>query len=307
MFTVSCINRTLTVTRAGVIESDTIGPVSIIIGFYAASERSPMSYETIIFEKSEGVAKITLNRLDNLNALNDAMQEDLMSVFEDIAKADDIRVLVIAGAGRAFSAGADIRQRFLDPIEKSKTGEVNMALVDTFTRVGVAAIRRIEQPIIASINGAAVGFGCTLSLTCDLRIASDKARFGLGFVRMGVTPEFGSTYYLPRIVGPAKSLELLFTGKIIDAAEAKEIGLVNQVVPADELENVTMELAKNIAKAPPMSIRMIKKGVYQGMENDADTQVLWEHLVFTRARQTEDHEEGVRSFLEKREPEFKGK
>lgn len=266
-----------------------------------------MSYETIIFEKSEGVAAITLNRPDNLNALNDAMQEDLMSVFDDIAKDDGIRVVVITGSGRAFSAGADIRQRFLDPIEKSKTGEVNMALVDTFTRVGVAAIRRIEQPIIASINGAAVGFGCTLSLTCDLRIASDKAKFGLGFVRMGLTPEFGSTFYLPRIVGMAKSLELLFTGKIIDAAEAKEIGLVNQVVPADELETATMEMAKSIAKAPPMSIRMIKKGIYQGMENDADTQVLWEHLVFTRSRQTEDHEEGVRSFLEKRDPEFKGK
>jgi enoyl-CoA hydratase/carnithine racemase len=266
-----------------------------------------MSYETIVFEKTDGVAVITLNRPDNLNALNDAMQADLMTVFDDIAKDDGVRVVVITGAGRAFSAGADIRQRFLDPIEKSKAGEVNMALVETFTRVGVAAIRRIEQPIIASINGAAVGFGCTLSLTCDLRIASDKSRFGLGFVRLGVTPEFGSTYYLPRIVGVAKSLELLFTGKIIDAVEAKEIGLVNQVVPADELEAVSMKMAKTIAKAPPMSIRMIKRGIYQGMENDADTQVLWEHLVFTRARQTEDHEEGVRSFLEKRDPEFKGR
>ena len=167
--------------------------------------------------------------------------------------------------------------------------------------------RRIEKPIIASINGDAVGFGCTLSLTCDIRIASETARFGLGFVRIGVTPEFGSTFFLPRIVGVAKALELLFTGKIIDAAEAKEIGMVNQVVPADHLEKATLEMARAIAMAPPLSIRMIKKGVYQGLENDLDTQVLWEHLVFTMARQTEDHYEGIKAFLEKRKPDFKGK
>jgi enoyl-CoA hydratase/carnithine racemase len=266
-----------------------------------------MSYETLILKKKDGIATLTLNRPDNLNALNDTMQDECMEVFEDLAKDDDVRVVVITGAGRAFSAGADIKQRFLDPIEKSKTGEVNMALMHTFTRVGVAAIRRIEKPIIAAINGAAVGFGCTLSLTCDIRIAADTARFGLGFIRLGVTPEFGSTFFLPRLVGVAKALELLFTGKIIDAAEAKEIGMVNQVVPADQLEAAVMEMAQGIVKAPPLSIKMIKKGVYQGLEGDLETQVLWEHLAFTMARQTEDHLEGVKSFLEKREPEFKGR
>jgi len=160
-----------------------------------------MSYETIELQKTEGIATITLNRPKKLNALNDTMQEDLMEVFTDVAKDDSVRVVVITGAGRAFSAGADIQQRFLDPIEKSKTGEVNLALMHTFTRVGVHAIRRIEKPIIASINGPAVGFGCTLSMTCDIRIAAEDARFGLGFVRMGLTPEFGSTYFLPRLVG----------------------------------------------------------------------------------------------------------
>ena len=266
-----------------------------------------MSYESIILEKNDGIATVTLNRPDNLNALNDTMQDECMAVFEDLAKDDNVRVVVITGEGRAFSAGADIRQRFLEPIEKSKRGEVNMALMHTFTRVGVQAIRRIEKPIIASINGDAVGFGCTLSLTCDIRIASETARFGLGFVRLGVTPEFGSTFFLPRIVGVAKALELLFTGKIIDAAEAKEIGMVNQVVPADQLKTATLEMARTIVKAPPLSIKMIKKGVYQGLESDLDTQVLWEHLVFTMARQTEDHHEGVKAFMEKRKPEFKGK
>lgn len=266
-----------------------------------------MSYETIKYDRSGGIATVTFNRPDKLNALNDTMQDELMAIFEEVARDDSVRVLVFTGEGRAFSAGADIGQRFLEPIEKSKKGEVNLALMHTFTRVGVAALKRIEKPILAMINGAAVGFGCTLSLVCDIRIASQAARFGLGFVRLGVTPEFGSTYFLPRLVGLGNALELLFTGKIISAEEAKEMGMVNHVVPPEELEKVTYEMAETIAKAPPFSIRMIKRGIYQGIDADLESQVLWEHLVFNTARQTEDHLEGVNAFLEKRDPLFKGK
>lgn len=266
-----------------------------------------MKFETVVLEKVEGIATITLNRPDRLNALNDKMGEELLVVLGDVAADDDVRVVVFTGAGRAFSAGADVQERFIDTWEKTKTGELNPALLGTFTRVGVPAIRRIEKPIIASINGPAVGFGCTLALNCDIRLASEAARFGLVFVRMGVTPEFGSTYFLPRLVGVAKALELLFTGRIIDAREAREIGLVNRVVPADELRKATSELASSIAKGPPISLRMIKKGIYMGVDNDLDTQVQWEHLAFNMCRQTEDHLEGAKSFLEKREPKFRGR
>lgn len=266
-----------------------------------------MNYETVALERVEGIATITLNRPERLNALNDRMAQELLAVFGDVAEDDGVRIVILTGAGRAFSAGADIQERFIDPIEKSKRGELNIALLDTFARVGVPAIRRIDKPIIAAVNGPAVGFGCTLALTCDIRIASEAARFGLAFVRMGLTPEFGSTYFLPRLVGVAKSLELLFTGRIIDAKEAKEIGMVNQVVPADELKTAVYEMARSIAKGPPISIRMIKKGIYQGIDADLDMQLQWEHLALNMCRQTEDHLEGARSFLGKREPEFKGK
>jgi len=266
-----------------------------------------MSYETIKYEKSAAIATITFNRPDKLNALNDTMQDELMGLFDEVAGDDDVRVLVFAGAGKAFSAGADIGQRFLEPIEKSKKGETNLALMHTFTRVGVSALKRIGIPIIAMVNGAAVGFGCTLSLVCDIRIASRAARFGLGFVRLGVTPEFGSTYFLPRLVGLGNALELLFTGKIISAEEAKEIGMVNRVVSPEQLEKVTYEMAETIAQAPPVSIRMIKRGIYQGIDADLESQVLWEHLVFNMARQTEDHLEGINAFLEKRDPRFRGR
>ena len=266
-----------------------------------------MNYETVIVEQAEGIATITLNRPEKLNALNDTMGEELLKVLTDAGTDDSVRVIVITGAGRAFSAGADVKERFIDTWEKIKRGELNPALLPTFTRVGVSAIRRIEKPIIASINGPAVGFGCTLSLNCDIRIASEAARFGLVFVRMGVTPEFGSTYFLPRLVGMAKALELLFTGRIFDAKEAKEIGMVNQVVPADQLKKATYEMASSIAKAPPISLRMIKRGIYMGVDNDLNTQTNWEHLAFNMCRQTEDHFEGAKSFLENREPHFKGR
>jgi len=266
-----------------------------------------MSYETILYEKSKGIATITFNRPDKLNALNDKMQEELMGLFGEIAEDEGVRVLVFTGSGKAFSAGADIGQRFLEPIERSRKGEANLALMHTFTRVGVAALKRIEKPILSMINGTAVGFGCTLSLVCDIRIAAESARFGLGFVRLGVTPEFGSTYFLPRLVGLGNALELLFTGKIISAAEAKEMGMVNHVVPSEDLASFTYGMAETIAQAPPLSIRMIKRGIYQGIDADLESQVLWEHLVFNTARQTEDHLEGINAFLEKRDPRFRGK
>lgn len=268
-----------------------------------------MKYQTILLDKAEGIATLTLNRPERLNALNDQMAEELVDVLHVIDKDDEIRVLVITGAGRAFCSGADVRDRFMRLIEEAKKGEgrVERLGVGRFAEEACMALQKLRPPVIASINGPAVGFGCTLALACDMRIASDEARLGLVFVRVGLTPEFGSTYFLPRLVGIAKACELVFTGKIIDATEAKEIGLVNQVVPAAQLKATTDELAKSIAEGPPLAIQLAKGGLHQGLSNDLSTQLQYETFAISTCRQTQDHEEGARAFLEKRKPVFQGK
>jgi enoyl-CoA hydratase/carnithine racemase len=263
-----------------------------------------MKYETILLKKTEGIATITLNQPDKLNVFSHKMMDELLKMLSDIASDVDARVVVLTGAGRVFSAGLDIREHFVQSIEKRKRGELNIALQDFFSKKGVTAIMNLGKPIVAAINGPAVGLGCTICLACDLRIASEKARLNLGFAQLGVTPEFGSTYFLPRLIGIGRSLELLYTGKTVDAQEAKEMGLVNEVVPADSLMEVTWEMAQTIAKAPPIAVRLIREGIYQGANVDINTALRWEHFA---CLSTNDHEEAVKSFLEKRTPSFKGK
>lgn len=265
-----------------------------------------MEYQTIILEKKENIGTITLNRPEKLNALNDKMAEELVDVFGVADKDDDIRVVVITGAGRAFSAGADIQEFFLTKIEERKKG-ITRDVTDDFIELIPVALAKVRKPVIASINGPAVGFGCTITLGCDVRIASENARFSLAFARVCLSPEMGSSYFLPRLVGIGKACELVFTARVIEAREAKEMGLVNQVVPADELTRATYEMASSIAKLAPLAIRVSKRVLYRGMDNDLTTQVQYEAFAIDYLRGTEDHEEGARAFLEKREPIFKGR
>lgn len=266
-----------------------------------------MSYETIILEKKENIATITLNRPEKLNAENPKMAEELVEVFDVVDKDDDVRVVVITGAGRAFCAGADIQERFLGRIERRKRG-ITEDVTREFSEVGCAALAKIRKPVIASINGAAVGVGCTLALACDIRIASENARFSLPFARVGLLPEFGATYFLPRLIGMGKACELVFTARMIDAGEAKEIGLVNQVVPHAKLSEATYEMAKSMTKLAPLSLQLSKRALYQGMTaSDLASQLQYEAFALNYLYATEDHEEGGRAFLEKREPIFKGK
>jgi len=246
------------------------------------------------------------SRPEKLNAVNDKMAEELVDVFGVVDNDDDIRVVVMTGAGRAFSAGADIQEFFLTKIEERKKGATHDVTNDFIEGIPLA-LARVRKPVIASINGAAVGFGCTITLGCDVRIASENARFSLAFARVGLSPEMGSTYFLPRLVGIGKACELVFTGKTIDAKEAKEMGLVNQVVPADELTKVTYEMASSIARLAPLAMRLSKRGLYRGMNNDLITQVQYEAFAIDWLRGTEDHEEGAKAFLEKRDPIFKGR
>lgn len=264
-------------------------------------------YETIILEKEENIATITLNRPEKLNAENPKLAEELIDVFGVVDRDDDVKVVVITGAGRAFCAGADLKERFLKRVEDKKKGIVE-DVTREFSEVGCMALARVRRPVIASINGPAIGVGCTLALACDIRIASEKATFGLTFARVGLMPEFGSTYLLPRLIGVGKACELVFTARMIDAKEAKEIGLVNQVVPHDELSQKTYEMAKSITKLAPLSIQLSKRALYQGMSaTDLASHLQYEAFAVNYLYGTEDLEEGARAFLEKREPTFRGK
>jgi enoyl-CoA hydratase/carnithine racemase len=265
-----------------------------------------MAYSTIILDKAEGIATLTLNRPEKLNALNEAMAAELLDAFTQVEQDNDVRVLIITGAGRAFWAGGDVKDLFLKGIEERKRGEETFDLLGWLHK-SCLQLRNMPKPVIASINGHAVGIGVTLPLQCDLRIASEEATFSVPFVRLGIIPEFGSTHSLTRLIGLAKACELVFTGKSIGAREAKEIGLINEVVAAAELKTATYELAKTIAQGAPVAMQMAKEGLYQGADADIQTQLRYESLAFGILLPSEDHEEAVRAFLEKRQPTFKGK
>ena len=266
-----------------------------------------MFYKTIISEKTENFITITLNRPDKMNASNDQMTEDLMKCFENIDKDEDIRTVIITGAGKAFCAGADLRERFLPKIEQRKQGALKDATRE-FAELGALALSQIRKVTIAAINGIATGFGCSLALGCDIRIASSIAKLGFPFLRVGIIPEFGSTFYLPRLVGISKACELVFTGRTIDAEEAKDIGLVSHVVPIEKLMEETYAMARKIGQMAPLALEISKRALYQGLRSaDLGSHLQYESLALVHLFGTADHEEGVRSLLEKREPKFKGR
>ena len=265
-----------------------------------------MSYETIILEKEEGVATITFNRPERLNAFNSQMIDEFMDVLKDCGSDEGVRVVVITGAGQAFCSGADV-EWFSELIEQRRGGiEVAEIMPSMFEDLPLI-LGGMVKPTIAAINGDAVGLGFTTALACDIRIASDSARMGAIFVRMGVIPECGSTYLLPRVVGIAKALELVLTARMVDANEAKEIGLVNQVVVADDLKSATMRMAGRIAGWPPVAVQIAKRGLYQGLATDLHTQVQFESFGLGICYRTEDHAEAVKAFLEKRPATFHGR
>jgi 2-(1,2-epoxy-1,2-dihydrophenyl)acetyl-CoA isomerase len=266
-----------------------------------------MSYRTILLEKIENAAIITLNRPDRMNASNDELTEELLNCLENIDQDNDVHTVIITGAGKAFCAGADLRERFLPKIEKRKQGFLK-DVTREFAELGALALSRIRKVTIAAINGLATGVGCSLALGCDIRIASSTAKFGFPFLRVGILPEFGSTYYLPRLVGIGKACELIFTGRTIDSEEAKEIGLVNKVVPSEKLMKEAYAMAEKIGQMPPLALQISKRALYQGLRApDLASQLQYESLALVHLFGTADHEEGVRSLLEKREPKFKGR
>jgi 2-(1,2-epoxy-1,2-dihydrophenyl)acetyl-CoA isomerase len=264
-----------------------------------------MEFQDIILEEKDGIAVLTFNRPDKLNALTLVGREEITQVFEQIRDDEKIRVLVITGAGGAFCAGADVGRLKKDVIITSEERSQKHFL----RPIGFhgRALANIGKPTIAAVNGVAAGVGVSLALICDIRMASENARFAFSFVKRGLSPDTGSSYFLSRLIGLGRAFELMYTGDTIDAREADRIGLVNRVVPADTLIDETMALARKIAKGPPITLQLIKRAVLRGLDNPMDEQFFFETYANQVAHETEDYKEGVASFKEKREPVFKGR
>lgn len=264
------------------------------------------TYQDAIFEKEEGIATLTLNLPERLNALSPEIREALLRAAEDVAQDDDTRVLIITGAGRAFCSGADVRG--LAGQAEIRSGEAGRRGILGPLSLPVLRLSQVEKPVIAAVNGVAAGAGFGLAMACDIRIASENARFISVFVRRGLPVEWGLSYFLPRAVGAAKALEIMWSGRSVDVLEAERIGIVSKVVPADDLMKETKALAAQLAKGPPIAIELIKRTVYTGLQtNNLASQLGYETYAAGVCVRTEDFAEGVKAFLEKREAEFKGR
>ena len=260
-------------------------------------------YEHILVSEAEGIATITLNRPDKLNAFVGHMRRDLAEALEHAGSDRGIKVVILTGAGRAFCAGGDIA--FMAELMERRDSDEFSRILGAGRRV-ITAIRSMTKPVIASINGPAAGAGFNLALACDLRIASNNATFTQSFSKVGLHPDWGGTYFLPRLVSPNKACEMFFLGESIDAAEALRLNIVNRVVAPEELEAATLELAERLRAAPPIVVAAVKQAVYMSGESDLDEMLRYEVEAQLRCFESDDGHEGVRAFFEKRDPRFTG-
>ena len=257
-----------------------------------------MNFENLMFKKEGNIGILSINRPKALNALNSATLKEINQAIDMIEKDDEVHILILTGEGRAFVAGADI----------SEMKVLNAHEAREFAKLGSGTFRKIElmeKPVIAAVNGFALGGGCELSMCCDIRIASEKAKFGQPEVGLGIIPGFAGTQRLSRLVGLGRAKELIFTADMIDANEAYRIGLVNKVVPAEELMNEAMGLANKILSKGQLAVRFAKTSINRGAETDIETGMAIERDLFGLCFATEDQKEGIGAFLEKRSPNYK--
>ncbi|RLI42345.1 crotonase [Candidatus Bathyarchaeota archaeon] len=259
-----------------------------------------MQFQYVIYEKSERIATITLNRPEALNAFNKDVVEEILKALEDAENDEKIRVVILTGAGeKAFSAGADIKiMKGFDALKARELSLMGEKLC--------SAIENFEKPVIAAINGYALGGGLEVAMACDLRIASDKAKMGQTEINIGLIPGWGGTQRLTRLIGKAKAKELVFTGKMIDAKTAEQLGLVNMVVPADQFREAVRKFAMELAEKAPVALRIAKALINKGADMSLDAAIALEREGFGVVGSTEDLQEGVSAFIEKRKPVFKG-
>lgn len=259
-----------------------------------------MSYKNLILEKEENIAILYLNRPQAMNALNAELLKELISALNEIAEDDMVRAIIITGTGKAFAAGADIKyMQSLNAVDGRTLGQLGQE--------AFMAIEKLEKPVIAAVNGFALGGGCEIAMASDIRIASEKAKFGQPEVGLGITPGFGGTQRLPRLVGEGIAKEMILTGDMINAEEAYHIGLVNHVYPADELMDEAKKLAKKIASNAPIAVKLSKVAISKGMQTDINTAMAIEADLFGMCFSTEDQKIGMTAFLNKEKPQFIGR
>ena len=259
-----------------------------------------MAYETIVVEIEEGIAILTLNRPAVLNALNDQVFNELAEAASTLAADPSVRVVIITGGEKVFAAGADIGQM-------ASATAVDVTTSDKPSHRAFYLIENMPKPVIAAIAGYALGGGCELTLVADVRIAADNAQFGLPEIKLGILPGAGGTQRLPRLIGAGRAKELIFSGDFIKAEEALRIGLVNKVVPADQLFNEAKKMAKRFADRGAVALRMAKSSVNEGLRMDLEAGLQYEHKCFSLLFATEDQKEGMKAFLEKRPAKFLGR
>ncbi|MBL0716131.1 MAG: enoyl-CoA hydratase/isomerase family protein [Desulfosarcina sp.] len=255
-----------------------------------------MPFENIIFEKEENIAVITFNRPEAMNALNNQTRAEFAQAIEDVATDDEIKVLILTGSGKAFVAGSDIKE----------FNRTTPFAAHNIKRLG-EMVEKLGKPVIAAVNGFCLGGGCEIAMGCDIIIASEKAKFGQTEINIGIIPGGGGTQRLQRLIGACRAKELIFTGDIIRADEADRIGLVNRVVPMDELMPTAKEIAKKIAAKSAAALKLSKQAVNYGMQSTLESGLKYEYEMYALALTLEDKVEGVNAFLEKRAPRFVGR
>src|SRR2546425_7877859 len=262
-------------------------------------------YKCLLYEVKDAIATLTLNRPERLNGLGGTLRDDLYAAVLRASQDADVRVILMTGAGKGFCAGGDVKA--MNEVQEGRPARPLEDKVGPLRDRVLLAMPDAPKPVIAAVNGAAAGAGMNLALGCDMRLASTAAKFTQAFVKRGLPPDWGGTYFLPRLVGMAKACELIFTGEIIDAQEALRLGIVNAVYAPEELMPAAYELARKIASGPPVAIRLAKRALYHSEETDLRGALEFETVAQNVCSETEDAREGIRAFVEKRAPSFKGR